>query len=110
MNRMLALAAGLLMAGSTTALAHSNEARQIAQRSAIEEGRQNGSITWLEGRKLRKEQAEIMRVEAELKADGHLSARDKRILHAMQDEAEGHIIAEQTDGRRRWRLLPRVGN
>ena len=110
MNRILTLTGALLMAGTSAAFAHSNEARQIEQRTAIEEGRQNGTITWREGRRLRKEQAEIMRVEAELKADGHLSTRDKRILHAMQNEAQGHILAEETDRQRRWRFLPRVGN
>ncbi len=105
-----AFAAALVVTGAAGASAHSNEARQIEQRLAIEKGRQTGALTWTEGRKLRKEQAEIMRVESALKADGRLSARDKRILHRLQDNAEGHIVAEKTDRLRRWRFLPRVGN
>jgi hypothetical protein len=51
-----------------------------------------------------------MQVEKSLKADGALSARDRRILRTLQNDAEAHIVAEKTDNRRRWRFLPRIGN
>lgn len=110
LTRTLALAAAMLAAGTAVASAHSIEERQISQRLAIEQGRQAGSITWLEGRRLRAEQQRIMRVEKALKADGHLSASDKRILRQMQDNARINIVSEGTDRRRRLGFLPRVGN
>lgn len=109
-TRAIALAAAFLMAGTTFASAHTIDQRQTEQRFAIEKGRQTGSITWTEGRRLRAEQQRIMRVENALKSDGRLSARDRRILRTLQNDAEAHIVAEQTDARRRWRFLPRVGN
>jgi len=110
MTRLLAITGALIVAGAGGALAHSNDARQLEQRLAIEQGRQSGALTWSEGRALRKQQAEIVRVERALKADGHLSAADKRVLHRLQDQAEGRIIAESTDRWHRWRILPRIGN
>lgn len=108
--RSLALAAAMLAAGTTVASAHSVEERQIKQRLAIEHGRQTGSITWLEGRRLRAEQQRILRMERILKADGYLSTSDRRILAQMQKDARRNIVAEKTDGRRRLGFLPRVGN
>lgn len=104
-----ALAASTLVAGTVGAAAHSSEDRSIEQRLTIEQGRQTGSITWLEGRRLRAEQQRIIRVEQALKSDGRLSGKDRRVLKTLQDDAEAHIVAEQTDNRRR-RFLPRIGN
>jgi hypothetical protein len=109
MTKIIVLAAGFMVATSAAALAHSNEARLSEQAGMIEEGRRDGSITWREGWKLRREQREIQRVKASLEADGRLSRADKRILFRMQDLAEGHIIGEATDRWRRLWWLPRVG-
>jgi hypothetical protein len=105
-----ALAAAFIVLGSSLASAHTIEQRQTEQRYQIELGRETGSVTWLEGRRLRAEQQRIMQVEKSLKADGALSARDRRILRTLQNDAEAHIVAEKTDNRRRWRFLPRIGN
>jgi hypothetical protein len=101
MSKTLALAAGLMLAG-TAAFAHSNEARLDDQAAMIEAGRRNGAITWSEGLRLRKEQAGIVRVKEVLAADGRLSHDDKRVLSRMQDEAEAHIVKESAD---RWHRL-----
>ena len=84
MSRLITLAAGLLIASSAAALAHSVEARF-------------------------EEQAEIARVKAELEADGNLSRADKRILFGLQDQAESNIEAEATDTLHRALFLPRIG-
>jgi hypothetical protein len=106
---LAALASASIVAGTFGASAHSSEERSIEQRLTIEQGRQTGSITWLEGRRLRAEQQKIIRVEQALKSDGRLSVKDRRVLRTLQDEAEAHIVAEQTDSRRRL-FLPRIGN
>lgn len=110
LTRPLALAAAFAVLGSGLASAHTIEQRQIEQRYQIEKGRETGSITWLEGRRLRAEQQKIMRVEKSLQSDGRLSSRDRRILRTLQNDAEAHIVAEKVDSRRRWRFLPRIGN
>lgn len=109
MSRLAILAAAAFAASSGAALAHSNDARLDEQHAWIEAGREDGSITWREGLALRKKQAEIARVKAELEADGHLSRADRRVLHKMQDEAALAIEQEASDGWRRLRFLPRVG-
>ncbi len=76
MTLKTALALSLLVLTPTIASAHSTTARQTYQLGEIERGRQSGAITWTEGLKLRKEQREISKVEASLKADGHLSKKD----------------------------------
>ena len=92
-----------------TASAHSSDARLAEQAQSIEEGRRDGSITWREGRELRKDQREIAVVKAEFEADGHLSRSEKKILFKMQDAAEGHIESEANDNWHRARWLPRFG-
>jgi hypothetical protein len=106
---LAALAGAAITTATVSASAHSIEQRSIEQRLTIEQGRQSGSITWLEGRRLRAEQQKINRVEQALKSDGKMSGKDKRVLKTLQDQAEARIVAEQTDNRRR-RFLPRIGN
>jgi hypothetical protein len=103
------LSAGLMLATTTGALAHSNDARLMEQAYAIEDGRRDGSITWREGRLLRKDQREVERVKTALEADGLLTRSDKRILYKMQDEAEARIQSEASDSRNRPSWLPRFG-
>jgi hypothetical protein len=103
------LAAALMLAGAGSALAHSNEARQDEQAQSIEQGRRDGSITWTEGRQLRKDQREIEQVKQSFEADGHLSRDEKKILYKMQNTAEDHIEAEANDNRHRASWLPRFG-
>ena len=109
MSKITLLAAGLLIASTAVASAHSNEARFEEQADVIEQGRQDGTITWREGIKLRKQQAVIAQRRAQLLEDGHLSKADRRELHALQNDAEETIIAEQNDSWRRLWWLPRVG-
>lgn len=114
MFRSLTLAGLLLATGmSAAAQAHPGalalDARRTDLAMAINAGRDSGAITWTEGIKLRRQLAAIDRTARELKADGHLSAHDRRILSGMQDSLEGQIIAESADFRQR-RFLPRIGN
>ncbi|MEQ1653594.1 MAG: hypothetical protein ABL897_13990 [Hyphomicrobium sp.] len=103
------IAAAALAASATVALAHSNDAREAEQTDWIENGRNNGTITWREGIKLRREQREIDRIEDSMKADGRLSRDEKRTLHKMQDQAQSHIVKESSDGWQRAWWLPRFG-
>jgi ferredoxin-NADP reductase len=109
MKTVALIAAGILAAASASAFAHSNDARQTEQWNIIEQGRNDGSITWREGLKLRRQQAEIARIEAEMKADGRLSRAEKRLLHRRQDQAQNNIVREASDGWQRPWWLRRFG-
>lgn len=103
------IAFAALTASSTLAVAANVDQRQSNQINRIESGRNNGTITWREGLKLRREQALIARTEAQFKADGHLSRDEKRALNQMQNNASNHIVRETNDGWHRAWWLPRFG-
>lgn len=106
----LALIAGAAAAAS----AHDTDktaidAREQRQLGRIEQGRQDGSITWREGLKLRSEQKFIATREQQMLADGKLSKAEKRELERLQNEASGDIREAATNDHRRLSWLPRFG-
>ena len=109
MLKICTLALALLATTSVAAFAGKVDDRREHQFYKIEKGRQDGSITWTEGLKLRSEQKKISKVEKVLKDDGYLSAKDRRILNKLQNKA-GHEIADQSSDRwhRVW-WMPRFG-
>lgn len=109
MKSLPLVATALLTMTNGAALAHSNNIRQQEQLDWIDQGRRDGSITWTEGLRLRREQAVIAERKAEFEADGRLSRADKRELYEMQDRAEDHIAHEATNGWHRVWWLPRFG-
>ncbi len=110
MNRtVVPLALILSIAAPALASANSIDDRRDRQAERIEKGRNNGSITWTEGIKLRAEQRKIARTEAALKSDGYLSKSDRAKLNTMQNSASHNIRAEANDGWHRLWGLPRVG-
>lgn len=113
MTKIGLIAAGLLIATTAAASAHSPrydaEARQGRQAQVIEAGRQSGSITWREGRRLRREQREIADAKSWFREDGVLTRRERYVLRRMQDRAAYHIASERGDSWRRAWWLPRVG-
>ena len=104
------LAASALVAMSFAADANNIDERQTYQYGRIEQGRQDGSITWREGLRLRAEQRHIARMKEYLE-DGHgrLSRSNARGLRAMQNDASGDIGYAKDNGRYRPNWLPRVG-
>lgn len=109
MIRTTALALAALIALPAVAQAHSNDQRMTEQAGLIERGRQDGSITWTEGLKLRQEQRQIARVYADFMADGRLTAQERRIVHGLQNTAERNIYRAIDNSRARLTGLPRVG-
>ncbi|MCH9807214.1 MAG: hypothetical protein K0U74_05740 [Alphaproteobacteria bacterium] len=84
--------------------------RQARQQKAIERGRRSGRITWREGRKLRREQKRIARLEDYFRnSDRRLDRFERHVLHIVLDAARDHIRAQKRDGQRRWSSLPRFG-
>ncbi len=114
MKTTVLIATALLAATSAQALAYTPrhaeiEARLQRQLTEIERGRDNGTITWTEGIKLRAEQRRIAAYEASLEADGKLSVSDRRELTALQNSAHQDIEAKKNNGWSRLWWLPRFG-
>lgn len=104
-----AAALALLTLAPVTAMAGSVDDRQTYQLGKIERGRENGSITWREGLKLRAEQRRIAHAEADLSSKGYLTRSERRTLNRMQNKAANHIAEETYDAKERPSWLPRVG-
>jgi hypothetical protein len=109
MFRIGTLALALLATSSAAAFAGKVDDRREHQYYEIEEGRQDGSITWTEGLKLRQEQRKISKVESVLKSDGYLSRKDRRILSKLQNKASRDIAEETSDRWHRVWWMPRFG-
>lgn len=109
MTRLIPLAVLVAIAAPGAAFAGKIDDRREWQAERIEQGRNDGSITWTEGIKLRAEQRRIARKESELRADGYLSAADRRAINDMQNDATHNIKSESSDGWHRLFGLPRVG-
>lgn len=109
MTRLIPLAVLVAIAAPGAAFAGKIDDRREWQAERIEQGRNDGSITWTEGIKLRAEQRRITRKEAQLASDGYLSASDRRVINDMQNTATRNIKSESNDGWHRLFGLPRVG-
>ena len=106
----IALAGSVLLTITTvTAIADSIDDRQLYQYGQIEKGRQDGSITWREGLRLRAEQQHISRMMKVLAEDGLFTKRNRRVLRQLQEEAAEHIEEAQYNDHYRLGGLPRVG-
>ena len=109
MTRTIPLALLLAIAAPAVAAAGPVDDRMARQADWIERGRENGTITWTEGLKLRAEQNRIARTKTTLEAKGYLTKSDRAKLTDMQSEAAKNIRYESRDGWRRLWGLPRVG-
>lgn len=96
-------AMALGMTGGMTASAGAQvNVRQLNQERRIDAGARSGKLTRYEARRLRGEQHAIERRKAQLKArhGGHMTRRDKREVHMLQDRANRHILNQKRDGQR----------
>jgi len=76
-------------------------ARQHNQKHRVIDGVRSGELTVRETRGLAKQQRKINRLEKNLKADGHLSKRDRVKLHRAQNRASRNIYRQKHDRQRR---------
>lgn len=73
--------------------------REANQQARIAQGAASGSLTPSETQKLEREQARIDKTEARAKADGKVTAKERRHLHAMQDKASRDIYRKKHNAR-----------
>lgn len=98
MRRILIAAAlgALTLSGLASAQGPVN-ARQLNQERRIDAGKRSGKLTAAEARRLKAQQYAIKRDEDRMRArhGGKLTARDKRIIHARQEQANRAILRQK---------------
>ena len=73
------------------------DAREANQQSRIDAGVASGQLNARETNRLDKQQARIARTESNAKADGTVTAKERRHLHRMQKRASADIHAQKHD-------------
>jgi hypothetical protein len=86
---LFSLAAVILF--SDTAFAGGIAQTRKKQQRLIRHGFANGSLTWRETQRLKKEQVRIVTYRRRAMRDGHLSYRERKQLRQMQRQAFKHI-------------------
>jgi uncharacterized membrane protein YebE (DUF533 family) len=71
--------------------------RQANQERRIEQGVRSGELTPHETRKLERGQAKVRRMEARVKADGVVTAQERRQITREQDRQSERIAHEKHD-------------
>jgi len=112
MSILKSVALGTMVLAGTFGSALAHDGRRIEhiqqhQRSAIEHGRWNGSITKREQRALIAEQERIDSLRRRAKADGRINRREARVLRDAQRGARVHILEKRSNRQvnlwRRWK-------
>ena len=77
------------------------DARQARQEQRIDQGVASGQLNKRETRRLDREQGAINRVENKAKADGTVTAQERKRLHHMQNHASKDISRQKHDAQQR---------
>ncbi|USI72209.1 hypothetical protein [Sphingomonas morindae] len=93
------LFAGAALAATAASAQGPVNARQLNQERRIDAGVRSGKLTHREAARLKDQQASIKRYEDQLRAahGGHLTERDKRLVHARQDAANAAILKKKNN-------------
>lgn len=75
--------------------------RQAEQQRRIDQGVNSGALTGRETARLEKGQAKIERMEARVKADGVVTAKEERKITREQDKQSKRIAHEKHDAQHR---------
>jgi hypothetical protein len=90
-----ALLMGVIILGSLPALANPRgpciDRRGMNQQHRIHQGLRSGRVTPGEFRRLEHQQGRIHRVEARMRADGHLNRHERARLNRMENHASRNI-------------------
>ena len=103
MNKLVTIVASLLVAGSVLAQTSTPavDARQDNQKARIRQGVQSGELTRPEAAKLRAEQRAIQAEKKIAKADGVVTAAERRKLRHDQNRASTDIAKQKHDAQHR---------
>ena len=89
--------------GHRNANTYGIDRRQATQAREIERGVRNGSLTANEAAQLRTEQARILEMERQAKADGRVTRDERQHIRDAQRQADAHIWQESHDRERNGR-------
>lgn len=105
---ILALAAGTLALAGAAQAERPVNARQLNQERRIDAGARSGKLSPREAMRLKAQQRSIARYTAQLRAahGGHLTDRDKMLVHARQDSANALILKRKNNAVRGRDHLP----
>lgn len=94
---IIALALGATCVGTVASAAPAVNVRQLNQERRIDAGTRSGKLTPHEANGLRAQQHSISNQEARMRArhGGHITAYDKRVIHARQARANRAILAKK---------------
>lgn len=90
-------------AGAASAATPGIDKRQAHQERRIDHGVASGELTRREARRLNREQHAIDQAENRAKADGVVTARERKRLHHMHDGASADIARQKHDRQERPR-------
>ena len=107
-KRISALMLAAIGLATATGAAAQTNLRQLNQERRIDAGVRSGKLAPGEATTLRHQQRAIENQSKRMRArhHGHLTARDKRILHARQDRANRRILAKKHNRVRGRNHLP----
>ena len=74
--------------------------RQVNQQKRIDQGVKSGELTAREAAKLQKGQAKVQRIEDRAKADGTVTAQERKRIAHEQDKQSKRIAREKHDRQR----------
>ncbi len=94
-------AAAFAQAASAPAATPGIDKRQAQQEQRIDQGVASGQLTRREAHRLEREQNAINRVEGNAKADGTVTAQERKKLHRMQGHASKDIHHQKHDAQHR---------
>ncbi len=94
-------AAAFAQAASAPAATPGIDKRQAQQEQRIDQGVASGQLTRREAHRLEHRQNAINRVEGQAKADGTVTAQERKQLHRMQDRASKGIHHQKHDAQHR---------
>ena len=98
----LVIAALPAFAFAQTAPATPNiDKRQAEQQRRIDQGVKSGELTDREAARLEKGQAKVKRIEAKAKADGVVTAKERKQITREQDKQSTRIAREKHDKQRK---------
>ena len=97
----LASAAVFAQAASSPTATPRVDQRQANQQQRIEQGKASGELTKPEARRLQHQHAHIQHAENKAKADGTVTAGERKHLHNMQDKASQRIHHQKHDAQQR---------
>jgi hypothetical protein len=94
---LTAVSASVLADGTATPLIDKREAKQEQR---IEQGVASGQLNQREANRMERQESAIQSAEAQAKADGKVTGKERRHLRHMEDRTSRHIYSQKHDAQK----------